>query len=43
MALPSPTQHLSLAAASGLSALTFLAIAAASIMWVLVAVSGIDG
>ncbi|WP_165521833.1 hypothetical protein [Micromonospora zingiberis] len=36
-------KRLSLAAASGLSALTFLGIAAASILWVQVAISGMDG
>ncbi|MGW0504445.1 hypothetical protein [Micromonospora sp. NPDC003241] len=36
-------KRLSLAAAAGLSALTFLGIAAASIMWVQLAVSGMDG
>ncbi|GGL99680.1 MULTISPECIES: hypothetical protein [Micromonospora] len=36
-------RRLSLAAASGLSALTFLGIAAASILWVQVAISGMDG
>ncbi|MEU1752699.1 hypothetical protein ABZ436_08615 [Micromonospora matsumotoense] len=36
-------RRLSLAAASGLSALTFVGIAVASILWVQVAISGMDG
>ncbi|WP_089156745.1 hypothetical protein [Micromonospora sp. NBS 11-29] len=36
-------KRLSLVAALGLSALTFLGIALASILWVQVAISGMDG
>ncbi|MEU1884884.1 hypothetical protein [Micromonospora sp. WMMD987] len=36
-------ERLRLAAALGLSALTFLGIALASILWVQVAISGMDG
>ncbi|SCF00578.1 hypothetical protein GA0070558_11938 [Micromonospora haikouensis] len=36
-------RRLSLGAASGLSALTFLGIAVAAIMWVQVAISNMDG
>ncbi|BCJ58887.1 hypothetical protein [Micromonospora endophytica] len=36
-------RRFSLGAASGLSALTFLGIAAASVMWIQLALSGMDG